>query len=218
MGQYYKVYVSNEEGHKVFCPQNAVYMTKNGIKDSTKIENPSWDEIGPNSWYSNFSGLKLMEHSWLKNGFVNGVLEAIWYKPARVAWVGDYADDEYDFDEYYTKVVYEAVWGEKNAPELPFEDVPSIYESGFLVNHDMRQYIDMKRYSKAAGFSPKWDVDNTWVIHPLPLLTVIGNGRGGGDYHGINMGMVGTWAMDLLEFTEKKPMLMEEVLIPFIEE
>lgn len=217
MGQYYKAYVSNEEGHKVFCPQNAVYMTKNGIEDSTKIGNPSWEDRGPNSWGYNFSGLKLMEHSWLNNDFVNGVLEAIWDKPAWVAWVGDYADDIDDFDEYYTEDVYKILWGGSETRELPFAEVPTIHEAGFIVNHDKRQYIDLYRYAKAAGFLPNWDEDRTWAIHPLPLLTVIGNGRGGGDYHGINMNMVGSWSMDLLEFTEEKPTLMEEVLIPFIE-
>ena len=215
MGQYYKVYVSNYEGHKTFCPQNAVYMTKNGIENSTKIDNPSWDGRDPNSWYSNLSGLKLMEHSWINNDFVNGVLEAIWDKPARVAWVGDYANDIDDFD--YTKAVYEAVWGEEESPELPFDEVPTIHKSGFIVNHDKGQYVDLARYAKLSAFSPTWDKDGVWVTHPLPLLTAVGNGRGGGDYQGINMNMVGSWAMDLLSFTEEIHGYMEEVLIPFIE-
>lgn len=217
MGQYYKAYVSNDEGEKVFCPQNAVYMTKNGIQDASKIGKHSWDDKDPNSWYNNFSGLKLMEHSWLENDFVNGVLEAIWDKPARVAWVGDYAGHEFDFGEHYTKEVYEAVWGEEFAPELPFDEVPTIHKAGFIVNLDKRQYINLERYAKAAGVTPKWDKGNVWVTHPLPLLTAIGNGRGGGDYSGVNEDMVGSWAMDLLSFTEERPHGKHEVLIPFIE-
>jgi hypothetical protein len=210
MGQYYMAYVKGDEGERVFCPQNAVYMTKNGIKDSSKI--------GNRSWYSNSSGLKLMEHSWIENDFVNGVLEAIWDKPARVAWVGDYADDEYDFDGYYTKAVYDAVWGEEKEPEQPFDEVPTVHKSGFIVNHDKGVYIDLDRYVQASGFEPTWSKGNIWTIHPLPILTSIGNGRGGGDYHGVNMGTVGTWAMDKLSYTQEKPKLMEEVLIPFIED
>lgn len=144
MGQYYKVYVGNDEGHKVFCPQNAVYMTKNGIKDSLKIGNHSWDTDDPNSWGYSFSGLKLMEHGWLENDFCNGVLEAIWDKPARVAWVGDYADDIDDFDGYYTEDVYKALWCDEDAPELPFDEVPTIHKSGFIVNHDSGQYVDLE--------------------------------------------------------------------------
>lgn len=72
-------------------------------------------------------------------------------------------------------------------------------------------------YAKAAGFNPEWDEGYVWVTHPLPLLTAIGNGRGGGDYHGTNESMVGMWAMDLLSFTEDRPSSKNEVLIPFIE-
>lgn len=187
MGQYYMAYVRNDEGEKVFCPQ----------------------DMG--------SGLKLMEHSWIGNDFVNGVLEAIWDSPSRVAWVGDYADDESDFHERYTKQVYEAVWGEDKEPERTFFRIPKIHKTGFIFNHDRRQYIDLERYAKAAAFCPSWDKGATWVTHPLPLLTAIGNGRGGGDYSGTNEKMVGSWAMDLLSFTEERPSGMDEVLIPFIE-
>ena len=216
MGQYYMAYVRNDEGEMVFCPQNAIFMTRNNLGPNDKAKH-IYDNNDPNCWGSCFSGLKLMEHSWLGNDFVNGVLEAIWDKPARVAWVGDYADDEYDFDEYYTKAVYEAVWGEKKAPELPFDEVPSIHKAGFIANHERGEYVDLERYAKAAVVTPKWDEGNVWVTHPLPLLTAMGNGRGGGDYSGVNEKAVGLWAMDLLSFTEERPIGMDEVLIPFIE-
>ena len=32
----------------------------------------------------------------------------------------------------------------------------------------------------------------------VPLLVAEGNGRGGGDYHGINQIIVGTWARDVI--------------------
>lgn len=40
--------------------------------------------------------------------------------------------------------------------------------------------------------------NNGWTVHPLPLLTAEGNGRGGGDYHEQNpdIELVGTWARD----------------------
>lgn len=38
------------------------------------------------------NGLKLMEHSWVGNNFVNAVLGYIKDNPMRVAWVGDYSD------------------------------------------------------------------------------------------------------------------------------
>ena len=79
----------------------------------------------------------------------------------------------------------------------------------------------MGRYVQAAGFTPNWDEGNTWTIHPLPILTCIGNGRGGGDYYGTNMDMVGAWAMDRITFTEEWPVAYREVeyqKVTFIEE
>lgn len=215
MGQYYMAYVGGREGAKVFCPQNAIYMTKNGIERPSDIKEHSYSE-DPNSWGSCFSGLKLMEHSWLENDFVNGVLEAIWDNPSKVAWVGDYADSDEDFDGHYTEDVYETVWRDERN-ERPFDEVPKIHRTGFIVNHDKGRFVDLERYAKAAGFNPEWDEGYVWVTHPLPLLTAIGNGRGGGDYRGVNEFMVGMWVMDLLSFTEERPNGMEEVLIPFIE-
>ena len=42
-----------------------------------------------------------------------------------------------------------------------------------------------------------WSVD--MIPHPLPLLTAVGNGLGGGDYWGVNKEQVGAWAFDTLE-------------------
>lgn len=220
MGQYYMAYVGNDSGAKVFCPRNAVYMTKNGIKRTADITERSYSE-DPNSWGSNFSWLKLMEHSWLDNDFVNGVLESVWGNPARVAWVGDYADGMYDFDGYYTKEVYETVWGEgQDDREHPFDEVPTIHRDGYILNLDKGVCIDLRRYASVAGFRPKWN-NRTWTIHPLPLLTCIGNGRGGGDYWGTCMDMVGAWAMDRIAFTEEWPSTYSEIdydTIKFAEE
>ena len=40
-----------------------------------------------------------------------------------------------------------------------------------------------------------------WTIHPLPLLTAVGNGRGGGDFQdGIGIEWLGLWAWHLLAY------------------
>ena len=72
----------------------------------------------------------------------------------------------------------------------------------YLVNESTREYIDLLRLEEINR--------GTWggSIHPLPLLTAVGNGRGGGDYHGsraINQRMVGAWAGDLLTIEESVP-------------
>ncbi len=35
------------------------------------------------------NGLKLMEHSYIGNDFVNAASTLIWQNPCRVAWIGD---------------------------------------------------------------------------------------------------------------------------------
>ena len=37
-----------------------------------------------------------------------------------------------------------------------------------------------------------------FILHPLPLLTCLGNGKGGGDYYGRCMEWVGAWALHAL--------------------
>lgn len=59
----------------------------------------------------------------------------------------------------------------------------------FILNEDKKEAVAVPFYRHAH-------LDYT--IHPLPLLTATSNGRGGGDYEGINMEYVGSWAGDRL--------------------
>ena len=59
----------------------------------------------------------------------------------------------------------------------------------FLVNHTKKQYVDMTKVQD---------------IHPLPLLTSSGNGRGKGDYEG-EQNFVGSWAGDVLSVERSIP-------------
>lgn len=216
MGQYYKPYIRGKDGSaKSFNPQNAIYRTVRGLSAGDEASFRS------EGYHDHFSGMKLMEHSWLANDFVNGVLEAVWGNPCAMAWVGDYADEHADFKGAYTTGVYNAVWGNEGLPEGAFDQMPTTHREGFVVNRSKGVYIDLAEYEKAATYSPRWDREHKWCIHPLPLLTAIGNGRGGGDYHGDCMGMVGRWAMDFIEFTEERPEGMREIdygVIAFREE
>lgn len=155
-------------------------------------ENPivlrSWD-------YDN--GAKLMEHSWLGNDFVNAVYILIDKEPARVGWVGDYSN-EVGCDEE----IYETCWSEDAINTFVtvscnfFVENEEIVGKGFLINHSKKEFIDLKNYAIAAIDS--WKM----VANPLPLLTAIGNGLGGGDYHesDINYELVGYWFMDEIEY------------------
>lgn len=55
------------------------------------------------------------------------------------------------------------------------------------------------------------------ILHPLPLLTAIGNGQGGGDYYGINQSVVGKWFWDELSISTSAPEEYEGFKIIFYE-
>ena len=47
--------------------------------------------------------------------------------------------------------------------------------------------------------------ENKYALHPLALLTAEGNGRGGGDYEGTNMELIGSWSRDFISVSPNKP-------------
>ena len=65
------------------------------------------------------------------------------------------------------------------------------------------EYLDCSKYYEAVN--GKDEMGDGWVPHPLPLLTAMGNGQGGGDYRGVNMDKIGCWAGDLLHVTMLPP-------------
>jgi hypothetical protein len=167
------------------------------------------------------SGAKLTEHSWVGNDFVSAVCSLIYRSPKQVAWIGDYAYQDYaECDEAYTKAMppdrfqeyYDAAWGE--APEgLPpklfskrdLEILSQDTKGMYLVNHDKRVCLDMAAYIRDNTVKGgTWD---GWCMNPLPLLTACGNGRGGGDYGEDYPGYenVGAWAFDRLEYADQVP-------------
>lgn len=61
------------------------------------------------------------------------------------------------------------------------------------------------------------DADN-WCIHPIPLLTAVGNGKGGGDYFGVNNELVGRWAGDALYIDDEEPVEPFKEIFPIFRE
>lgn len=147
---------------------------------------------------------KLMEHSWWLNPFVNAFSEFIYNEPSRVAWVGDYATEPDDFDfpncsAFYVPS-YGEVWGD-NVSAIGVSSTDFTLDGKFLLNHDTKQFVDLDAY-KAASTDK-----HGWTIHPLPLLTAVGNDRGGGDFHEGNTGFefVGSWAWQLISIADRPP-------------
>jgi hypothetical protein len=130
------------------------------------------------------NGIKLTEHSFLNNSFVNtfefGLSPEGIYHKSRVVWAGDYADPEAGKDTN----LY-AMCDEYN---LIRPEPKNTLKYRYIVNHSKKLYVDKTKIPCPSGCS---------TIHPLPLLTVEGNGRGGGDYH-TDSTLVGSWARDII--------------------
>lgn len=131
------------------------------------------------------NGAKLMEHSYIGNNFVEAVEFLLLdtgesknrWSGKRIVWAGDYADREPgEGENFYTLAKGPGL-------QMLIEAVPSNYF--YIINHDKKEYLDKRK----CPLYDKWDLQ----IHPLPLLTAEGNGRGGGDYRRDN-DLVGSWA------------------------
>lgn len=149
---------------------------------------------------SEYVGAKLMEHSYIGNWFCNSVLADIAKNgKTRIAWVGDYAEDEEIREITNGDLCFKDVWGDHDNPHR-FGGHVFGYRGKFLVNHSKRKYVSfdgVMKFAKREGLR--------WPINPLPLLTAIGNGRGGGDYSGENESLVGTWAWDEISVEKSIP-------------
>ena len=140
------------------------------------------------------NGLKLTEHSYVGNRFVNVVANALIDNPAQLYWCGDYAEeDDFESAERY-KEIYGCAWGEKGRTTLANPDDNFDWSKDwYYINQTKKEYLLMPKIGN-------------YVFSPISLLTAIGNGRGGGDYHdGQCIEMVGYWAGDTVLLSEEKP-------------
>ena len=146
---------------------------------------------------------KLMEHSWWQNPFCNSFAQRLYKTKKRVCWVGDYSnDDDFNFKNssaFYTPC-YKEVWCD-GAKTLTSPVTDFTLDHKFLLNHDTKEFVDLDDYK-----SKSVDKDG-WSIHPLPLLTAVGNDRGSGDFHNGNIGYeyVGLWAWNLITISDAPP-------------
>lgn len=161
--------------------------------------------------YESDFGIKLMESSWFLNDFVNGVMNTL-KTPHLVAWVGDYAEEE-ESGAFAYRGETEAISSRTNGM------------GKYLVNHTKSQFLDLTKYYNRCCNASKQVMKDEWfmVPHPLPLLTAIGNDRGGGDFHSgfIGYDKVGYWAKDLIQIVDwqkMKKLNYNEIEVIFLEE
>lgn len=178
MGQYYFVLAEDKDGRRT-------------------VYNRSVD--------GEYTAAKLMDHSWCGNSFCSALSATLVDNPRRIAWVGDYAEDD---ECKALGFNYADVWGDDVLTVGVSEPDFSLDSVKYLVNKDKKQYVDLAKYRDACGDG------SAWVIHPIPLLTCVGNGRDGGDYHpaeGVSYEWVGTWAFDHIMLSNALPDGYEEI-------
>lgn len=190
MGQYYNVLL--KEGKKTPVVYDR-YLIINGKREYTMA--------------------KLMEHSWVGNYFVDTICAKI-YKSAstfKIIWMGDYGDtifkyghiDNIKLTESQVCRFHDRCWDE-NAKTRAIKYAAFYFQNKYLVNHTQKLCIDLgKYYEKSVMLLPNGE---KWCIHPLPLLTCIGNGLGGGDYTAPTANsdkeLIGSWAWDDISIEE----------------
>jgi hypothetical protein len=161
-----------------------------------------------------------MEHSYRKNDFVNAFETLIADNPQRVVWAGDYADNEPD--QTLTVKEEKELNGIKYLVDV--EEEVNLYclcddstkiipkarrkEYRFVINHTKKCYVDKRKIPKFNG---------NWQLHPLPILTCEGNGRGGGDFRG-ESSLIGLWARDLISVSDAEPIGYEKFIFDLIED
>tara|TARA_R100000781_G_scaffold24257_1_gene17957 strand:+ start:43 stop:561 length:519 start_codon:yes stop_codon:yes gene_type:complete len=134
---------------------------------------------------------KLMEHSYIGNDFVSIAQymltpEGDWYKN-RFVWAGDYADEEPSGSNLFTLA---------KEIQIKFKHAENNLPNGrYIINHSTKEFIDKELVPED---------EEGWKVHPLPLITCEGNGRGGGDYRKEN-DCIGIWARDRISIEDSVP-------------
>jgi len=159
------------------------------------------------------NGLKLMEHSWIGNDFVKAVEGLIaeggaWHGD-RIVWAGDYADPEKPIrkDPKYPEhklTLYDLVDKNKINPEVPKENYR------YVINLDKKEFVDTEKIPLSDVYTDDKGKEWPCIIHPLPLLTCEGNGRGGGDFHKEDP-LVGIWARQRVTVANTVPKGFKEI-------
>jgi hypothetical protein len=165
--------------------------------------------INPSSYNT---GSKLMEHSYLNNKFMNAMeylisINGMFYK-SRIIWTGDYADTingevNDDGEDINLYSMAEQQYGKCITPYINEKFIENMSRYRFIVNHTKKLYIDKQKCKKN---------DYEFIIHPLSLLVTDNcNGRGGGDYMGVNEELCGTWTRDIISVEKSIDKLIDYI-------
>ena len=216
MGQYYRIALKGIKETKF----SYLDRTCDGKYTSAKLTEHSW--IGNNmteavckklynkptqiAWVGDYADQKALEEVNPDNTEKNNYLEIV-----EEVWNIDNEDRQPDYFEdkglksSKTFTISEKCLVNHNKKLILlgsnyYSKIHNIQAKTFWANYD--KIKDKNKTTKEERQNEKllyynWEVDS--VLHPLPLLTAVGNGRGGGDYAGINADKIGSWAFDVLE-------------------
>ena len=141
-------------------------------------------------------GLKLMEHSYVGNNFVNTFATLIndkdgKYKGYPMAWAGDYSDEVVGDKNYYDIALEQDT--DENVKDLKAN------EYRYFINKTKKEFVDIED-------CPSCKISDYLAVHPLPILTCLGNGRSH-DYvpKEEDKEYIGSWAMDVVVSSNKCP-------------
>lgn len=167
----------------------------------------SFEWLYPNDYSE---GLKIMEHSWVGSKFIGVIMKLLtkgnkWYKN-KIVWAGDYSEEVLNNNNLYSMCYgFSMGYGKYDDTNIRLFEIINLkfllneqeQKKAIIVNHAKKEYVKISDCKKDG---------EGWIINPLPLLTALGNGGGGGDYHGSNMNLIGRWASDEIsvEFDEKE--------------
>jgi hypothetical protein len=121
-------------------------------------------------------------------------------------WAGDYADEEPDL-----KIIKEGEECDANLYSLCNDEneiKPKVSKTDtypYILNHTKKLFVDKNKVPEIKD----WEGAK---IHPLPLLTCEGNGRGGGDFRGDEKGIVGSWARDVISVEKTNPLVTTDTM------
>lgn len=218
MGQYYVPTILDEKG------KPEITMGSWDFNSGLKLMEHSWLD---NEFVAAFEGLLVQEAPrrvvWAGDYADAEVTKAgkkrthTWVRPDGTAVVADlniyvlagklepYRPDVPGLGETYNRINGELVVTKD--PEIQPNAFPTVLvrteTHPFIVNHDKKEFVDKRRVERETG---QWTGDNDYRIHPLPLLTAEGNGRGGGDFRGEDSNnLIGRWARDHISVSSIEP-------------
>ena len=200
MGQYYRPVVTQNDITTLFGNRTAL------VTEEDRQEKKQYGE------FSNYHGLKIMEHSWWENALVKGVIGRLYNKKGRVAWVGDYTEDimqeivSHDgvkapmtpYELYSASVYARTATGEFAKDEhgyrieLENEPLPANvkkykglvrYNPNFTLKNKVIINLTRKEFLECNTYYKRSVTNDGWCVNPVPLLTSTGGDQGGGDYH-----------------------------------